>query len=612
MADIKLGQSIAGSLTSSDPKIADPTSLLNGSSYDEYTVSGLDTFRQVSIALDKPTSPVLYPGAFTGLQVVNADTGAPLAQSVDHSTDLNLSNSSNPQILGTTFPGINYKIQVIGANADYKLSFTDAGKATSIVSPTNAGKIGATNVGVGTFGANGVFSPLASSLEKFNGEQLLDIALAPNGQFYGVGTKSGGSNILYRIDPGASYLKNQVSEVSTIKDPQGLAFANGFESLEFSSDNKLYSIGRDSNKLYQIDVTTGVATTIASLPTGFVSSGDLAYDATNNRFLATSGDTFSSDALWSIPLANPSGATKVGQIGFTRVAGLDFENGQLTGFTNSLPTSNRIKINSTSGAGTLDIVTAGNFDGIGLGGINGATSLPGQNSTPVITNPTTPIIPTTPVVTPTTPTTPVGVNPNTPVIPITTITTTPTTPVVPAFPTSAVDAIGTKGQSLTSRTLDLTNYGGQTLKVDTVTKGDAAYTNNVGFYSVQDAIGTIKLADGSTLKPGDANYAVEAIRSAILQAGKIDSKLGRDIAGGEIYAPVVVAQGSFNDFVSKNPTNGGGGNKIHAYFNYLGANTDNFDHFKLTAPNTFAVEDMYGGGDKDFNDLIVNMNVKTA
>ena len=169
-----------------------------------------------------------------------------------------------------------------------------------------------------------------------------------------------------------------------------------------------------------------------------------------------------------------------------------------------------------------------------------------------------------------------------------------------------------EGQTLTNQTIDLTNYTGQTLKVDTVSKGDAAYTNNVGFYAVQDAIGTIKLANGNTIKPGDANYAVEAIRSAILQAGKIDSKLGRDILGGEIYAPVVVAQGSFSDFVSKNPTNGGGGNEIHAYFNYLGANTDKFDHFKLIAPNTFAVEDQYGGGDRDFNDLVVNMNVKIA
>jgi hypothetical protein len=32
----------------------------------------------------------------------------------------------------------------------------------------------------------------------------------------------------------------------------------------------------------------------------------------------------------------------------------------------------------------------------------------------------------------------------------------------------------------------------------------------------------------------------------------------------------------------------------------------------LTSPNTFAVEDQFGSGDKDFNDLVVNMSLKPA
>jgi Domain of unknown function (DUF4114) len=177
-------------------------------------------------------------------------------------------------------------------------------------------------------------------------------------------------------------------------------------------------------------------------------------------------------------------------------------------------------------------------------------------------------------------------------------------------------AIGSKLQGLAQgHTIDLSEYSGIALKTDITTQGEAAYTNNIGFYVVEDAIGTIKLADGSFVKPGDANYAIEAIKNALtnsLQAGKTDSKLDQNIAGGLIYAPVVVAQGSLTDFVSKNPANGGGANDIHAYFNFIGANSDQVDHFKLLGNNTFGVEDMYGGGDKDFNDLIVNMNVKIA
>jgi hypothetical protein len=124
---------------------------------------------------------------------------------------------------------------------------------------------------------------------------------------------------------------------------------------------------------------------------------------------------------------------------------------------------------------------------------------------------------------------------------------------------------------------------------------------------VEDSIGTIKLADGKTLKPGDIGYAAEAIKNAILQIGKTDSKIGQDLAGGKIYAPVVVSQGSFSDFIATNPANIGGVG-INAYFNYIGANSDKQDHFRLLGNNTFGVEDQYGGGDRDFNDLVVNLN----
>ena len=87
--------------------------------------------------------------------------------------------------------------------------------------------------------------------------------------------------------------------------------------------------------------------------------------------------------------------------------------------------------------------------------------------------------------------------------------------------------------------------------------------------------------------------------------------MDQNITGGSIYAPVVVSQGSLSDFIATNPANIGGGS-INAYFNYVPANSDRKDHFRLLGNNTFGVEDQYGGGDRDFNDLVVNMNVKPA
>jgi hypothetical protein len=174
--------------------------------------------------------------------------------------------------------------------------------------------------------------------------------------------------------------------------------------------------------------------------------------------------------------------------------------------------------------------------------------------------------------------------------------------------------IGAKSQGLTQgRVIDLSDYAGKILKVDISTKSDAFYDNNIAFYAVEDALsGTIKLANGTLLKPSDANYAIEAVKSALLQVSKTETKTNLDLAGGKIYAPVVIAQGTLSSFASTNPTNGGDGNAIHAYFNYLGANPDKQDHFRLLGNNNFGIEDLYGTGDRDFNDVVVKIDIKTV
>lgn len=209
-----------------------------------------------------------------------------------------------------------------------------------------------------------------------------------------------------------------------------------------------------------------------------------------------------------------------------------------------------------------------------------------------------------------------GTTPGTPTPSTSTpITPTPITP-TPGISTSGAGAIGTKSQSLAIRVIDLTDYSNQELKANITTKGDAAYTNNIGFYAVTDAAtGAIDIGNGQTLKPDQEGYAKAAIANAILNSlelGKNDSKSNLTIPGGGIYAPIVIAQGSLTDFANTNAANSGGANAIHAYFNYIGANPDKIDHFRLLGNNTFGVEDQFGGGDKDFNDLVVNFNINKA
>jgi Domain of unknown function (DUF4114) len=564
MANIGLGQSINGAFTTDDPASS-------GYRLDQYEFIGLDDYRQLTIDLTctNTITPLL-------INLIDTKTGAIVA-----TQEAAVSGQGKISLSGTTVPGASYRLLVGGQSGNYTISTVDGGKATSLVSTTQ-GQGGRSQgiVTAGTVGASGKFFPLAASTLAF---PLTDLALDSSGQFYGVGESASSltGSVLYKIDPRAgsadqvNYAGGGFTALTAqIKDIQGNKLNGTIDAIEFAN-NKLYALSRTTaeEKLYTIEPTTRVATLVGNLPTGFVINGDdFVYDAANSRFLATAGDTATSDALWQIPIANPAGASKIGAIGIKGLTALDFENGQLTGFINGTnPT--KVTINPTTGAGTLGQTISG------LLSISGATTIVGAN----ITNPTNPTNPTIPT------------NPN-------------------PFPTSPAGAIGTKSQGLAEgRTYDLTDYAGKALKVDVNTKGDAAYTNNIGFYVVTDVLtGTIKLANGSTLKPGDSNYAIEAIKSAVLQAGKIDSKLGLDVSGGSVYAPVVVAQGSLADFAAKNPTNSGDGNAIHAYFNYIGANPDKLDHFKLTGANTFAVEDQFGGGDRDFNDLIVNASFKTV
>jgi Domain of unknown function (DUF4114) len=132
------------------------------------------------------------------------------------------------------------------------------------------------------------------------------------------------------------------------------------------------------------------------------------------------------------------------------------------------------------------------------------------------------------------------------------------------------------------------------------------HNNYIGFYEVEDAQGT--LANG--LKVGDLGYAQAAIQGAILRTFKTEAKSDLTATGGKILAPVVIANGTFEDYLKRNPQNQANSN-IHAYFNYLGANTDKVDHFRLLGDNKFGVEDLYGGGDKDYNDIVFQMNVKS-
>ena len=329
MTNIGLGQTIDGSLSSTNTK--NPKKL--GSFSDDYTLTGISNWQPVQVNLDS-TAFDAY------LQLVNASTGEVIAfdddsgsKRIDTSTGKEFQEDSgagrDSQLSFTKFPGVDYVIRATSANSgetgNYTLKTASLGFSSSIIA-TRDGKVGTVD------GTSGNFAQIATSNLEFS-----DIALSNSGQLFGITFGN-----LYKIEP-------NLGSASLIGN-FGLGSSLKLNALEFAN-NTLYAAG--DSKLYTINSSTGAATLVANLRSNFNSSGDLVFDATNNRFLATSTGT-TNDSLFSVSLTGQ--ATKIGDIGFKNVFGISYSVGGFIGFTED---KKYISIDSRTGKGSLYLNVTG-------------------------------------------------------------------------------------------------------------------------------------------------------------------------------------------------------------------------------------------------------------
>ncbi len=123
---------------------------------------------------------------------------------------------------------------------------------------------------------------------------------------------------------------------------------------------------------------------------------------------------------------------------------------------------------------------------------------------------------------------------------------------------------------------------------------EADFDHVTGFYTVLDGDGTVVALDGSRLKPGDAGYAAAALRTDNLFAPLTNLKVADDqvteinfeIKGGKQLAPFSKVNGE-------------------TFFAFDDANNDGINHFRSLGKNQFGLEDLYGGGDYDYDDLVM-------
>jgi hypothetical protein len=137
-----------------------------------------------------------------------------------------------------------------------------------------------------------------------------------------------------------------------------------------------------------------------------------------------------------------------------------------------------------------------------------------------------------------------------------------------------------------------------------VVNREASYNNFIGFYRVTDANGGIDTnGDGTAdILPGQDGYVQAALNGRVSDISLNTNnggtaELNTTLQGGAIYVPFLVADGGFD---ANNP---------NIYFAFLGANSDGVDHVRMLGDNIFGFEDLRGGGDKDFNDMIVKVNL---
>jgi hypothetical protein len=164
---------------------------------------------------------------------------------------------------------------------------------------------------------------------------------------------------------------------------------------------------------------------------------------------------------------------------------------------------------------------------------------------------------------------------------------------------------GVKGEK---ELLDLRGINGP-VKADFVVNREAAYNNFVGFYKVNDENGGIDTDGNGTIdvRPGATGYAQAALKARVSDLALAVNNNGTEnfnnktLQGGSFFAPFIITNGGTPDNYDNINS--------RIYFTFGAANSDGVDHVRLLGDNTFGFEDLAGGGDNDFNDVIVKVNL---
>ena len=152
---------------------------------------------------------------------------------------------------------------------------------------------------------------------------------------------------------------------------------------------------------------------------------------------------------------------------------------------------------------------------------------------------------------------------------------------------------------------DFSSLAGQTLTGDVLIAREASYDSTIGFYKLERSDGAVRDSlTNSLVLPGEAGYAAAALRSTNLFSG-FGSLATSNRTNKSADLEAFKDAGLLAPFARV-------GNTGETFFSFAAANSDGLSHFRVLGSGVLGLEDIKGGGDRDFDDLIVGFNFKLS
>jgi hypothetical protein len=133
---------------------------------------------------------------------------------------------------------------------------------------------------------------------------------------------------------------------------------------------------------------------------------------------------------------------------------------------------------------------------------------------------------------------------------------------------------------------------------------EATYDSVTGFYRTVDTFGSVLDANGELLTPGVASVA-EYMNAALRIENLVSELSGLAVANGQTSSRAIeVSESTYLAPFAR--VNG------DTFFAFGDANIDRLNHFRVLGNNMFGLEDLRGGGDRDFDDLVFGFSFSSV